>query len=246
MILFRTNLDHEILKGIAKLPRIKNLIIIYQQGDTLGEKGAATLSTMKDLETLCLLGFEINPEMVEMISRIKSLKFLDMIGLPGTLKAESISSLKNLTNLESLSITCDNLDSGAVNDLADLKRLKTLNLCNCTISSFEIIENLSRLENLTSLHLVRNKFLHFSKGNINKLKTLEELYMDENDPRILNQFKGVKLKTLRLIRYPYVTSDFLQKLNARNQIDRIELLEPMKISSLLPLRAKELIEDTGN
>ncbi|UCD01265.1 MAG: leucine-rich repeat protein [Promethearchaeota archaeon] len=172
------NLSHNAISEIKHLDNLNQLLrlnLSFNQIEKL-----TGIKSLKNLQWLYL-----NDNKITQISEISTLHKLKGLYLSNNL-IEKIEALDNLVDLKKLELSNNKITR--IDGLKALNNLQELYLDNNKIKEFEGLENLT---NLIMLHLGRNEIIQFRNKNIDCLKNLNFLFLNENplDQKSWEQFK---------------------------------------------------------
>ncbi|MFW9818039.1 MAG: leucine-rich repeat domain-containing protein [Candidatus Thorarchaeota archaeon] len=156
--------------NIKEINNLDNLIELERLNLSFNRIERITgLQNLKNLMWLYLNGNKI--------SKIEGLYFLEKLkGLylsNNTIK--KIESLENLLNLKNLELSYNKI--GKIEGLQNLSDLQELYLDN---NELKKVENLNKLQSLIMLHLGRNTISEFRRENVEDLKNLNFIFLNEN------------------------------------------------------------------
>lgn len=111
---------------------------------------------MKNLETLYLNAYDLDPEIIKSISEIQSLVELELVNHPSKNSPDiyPISNLKNLEILNLESIGFEATDKFLINLSENAKNLRDLNLSFSEVTDFGLM-SLTKLKKLETLKMLR-------------------------------------------------------------------------------------------
>ncbi len=195
--LFLNNNQIEEISNLKNLSKLEELTLNYNhiseiknlEGLTNLTRLNLSFNQIKKMTGLSflenLMWLYLNDNKISQIDRLSTLSKLKGLYLSSNF-IEIIESLENVVNLRKLELSSNRIKK--IEGLNELTNLQELYLDNNNIQKIEGLENLA---SLIMLHLGRNKISNYRNENVEDLKNLNFLFLNENplDQKSWEQFK---------------------------------------------------------
>jgi hypothetical protein len=166
---------------LAKLAGLPGLEELYLSRTAIGDRGLAHIAKMKSLQRLDLFATLITDEG---FAQLKDQTELVRLGVGDTqLTGDAADTIGRMTKLEQLYISRVPITDDAIGKLKNLKELKELDIFNAALSDKGLASIAENHPKLTRLGISGARITEASLASLEKLKSLDELYLTARIPQ---------------------------------------------------------------
>ena len=169
--------DHFTDAGIAHIAKLSNLRKINLSNTTINDDGFYQLSKLTNLQYLDLY-FEsekyFSAKGFKHLSKVKSLQSLNLIGTD--INTLELAQIEKLSNLETLAIFGNGITDAGIKRVANMDSIKVLTICDCDNIGVKGVEDIGSMK-LERLNIVNcDEFNNvYTVGRLCNISTLKEL-----------------------------------------------------------------------
>ncbi len=209
IIAIREEIDDELFKALARLPRLRWVAITSPTSNDLKR-----LFQFRQLDTLEIVGAKLETSEMKALAAMPSLRTLRLHACE-VVDADALKELAGAARLQTLDfVGCRGVTNEGIKDLSRLKSLQTLGLPSTAVTE-EVMAELAGWPNLRSLSLSSTDITNKGLQQLARSKSLTELTLcctKVGDTGLEALAPLVTLRRLDLTRCEKLTADGVQKL----------------------------------